>query len=1163
MTRWPTIAALLLLPHTGRAGADAHGPPLLPDDGAPEAPLLGLDATPTEAHALGVGLEYVAAPVARVTRRGTEEVREVLLHHVFALDLAAAWSPGPRVALGASLPVFLRAGGTLGKGGPALGDLHLLGTFSLWQGEDAALAAAPVLRVPTGAADRLLGDAGFGAGLHVAGSWDRGPFGTHATVGLDARRLAWRELDGFPLLAASAGVSWAPVDDLAIHVEARGQSGADASGPPVEVLVGARGRRADGLWWRAGVARGVTSGAGAAALRLVAGVGFTPPAPPVIEVPVEEDPAAPVAVDPVPVRVRVQDQQGRAVSAAVGFEGARPVEAVRTDPFGAADARLLPGAWTVRVSAEGYGRQARGLSLEAGDAPVEVDVILLPEAGDAGLALVVTSPEGLPVEGARARLDGRPIGNTASAGTLRAAGLEPGPHRLEIVAEAFQPQEERLELATGQNDVGVGLRRVPGSVQVVVRGPDGPVTDAVVRFDGASRLPPQALGPTGERILQVRPGEWTVLVLSPSLGVQSRRVVVPEGRASLTVVEVTLQPSEGGPADLLVQATDPDGRPLAEVDVLLDGRRYGRTSSGGTVMLSDLGEGPRMLEVRSDPHAVQEPREVLLVPGLQEEVFTLDWLPGSVRVVARAPDAEVEDAVARFSGPGPSRALPLGSDGDLLARLAPGDWDLLVTSPSHGLQERDVRVPESGGSLVRAEVVFQEVEAGSADLLLTVRRPDGAPVAGADVLLDGEPVGATSTGGTVRLSDLEEGGRELIVRGPLVREVVREVDLVPGEQEVLLEPGWAPGALRVVVRTPDGPATDAVVRFAGPEVLPPLRVDERGERLVALTPGRWQALASSPRYGLTAREIVIWGEEAELPVLELLLEPVPIGLAQLLVRVVDPDGAPIPGATVALGEEVRGVTAPGGALLLAGLEPGPRVLSVDAPAFEVRGESVSLAEGSQERLVQLEWVPVPVRVTVSDTAGIPIRARVRAEGPADVRTVRADENGSALLELRPGTWQVVASSPRLGTRSETIALEAGDGERSVAFTLEQALVDVTAGGVVIHEQVHFDFDRATLRPESTGVLDEVAATILAHPEIVRVEVQGHTDAVGGAAYNLDLSERRARAVVEALVQRGVAPERLVARGYGPTRPLGSNATDEDRARNRRVAFTIEERSETP
>jgi outer membrane protein OmpA-like peptidoglycan-associated protein len=99
--------------------------------------------------------------------------------------------------------------------------------------------------------------------------------------------------------------------------------------------------------------------------------------------------------------------------------------------------------------------------------------------------------------------------------------------------------------------------------------------------------------------------------------------------------------------------------------------------------------------------------------------------------------------------------------------------------------------------------------------------------------------------------------------------------------------------------------------------------------------------------------------------------------------------------------------------------------------------------------------------------------------------------------------------------------------------------------------VLFDFNKSTLKPESDAVLRQVAALMVADPAL-KLEIQGHTDNVGSDAYNQPLSEARAHAVVTWLTQNNVAPARLTARGYGKTRPIASNATDEGRAQNRRV-----------
>jgi outer membrane protein OmpA-like peptidoglycan-associated protein len=100
--------------------------------------------------------------------------------------------------------------------------------------------------------------------------------------------------------------------------------------------------------------------------------------------------------------------------------------------------------------------------------------------------------------------------------------------------------------------------------------------------------------------------------------------------------------------------------------------------------------------------------------------------------------------------------------------------------------------------------------------------------------------------------------------------------------------------------------------------------------------------------------------------------------------------------------------------------------------------------------------------------------------------------------------------------------------------------------------IYFDFAKATLKPESEPVLKEIAQALKDNPDW-KLTVEGHTDNIGGDAYNLDLSKRRALAVKEALVaQYNIAPDRLANDGFGASRPVESNDTLEGRARNRRV-----------
>ena len=112
--------------------------------------------------------------------------------------------------------------------------------------------------------------------------------------------------------------------------------------------------------------------------------------------------------------------------------------------------------------------------------------------------------------------------------------------------------------------------------------------------------------------------------------------------------------------------------------------------------------------------------------------------------------------------------------------------------------------------------------------------------------------------------------------------------------------------------------------------------------------------------------------------------------------------------------------------------------------------------------------------------------------------------------------------------------------------------------VIELEGVHFDFDKATLRPEAKAVLDEAAALLNKHERVV-VEVAGHTDSTGSEAYNQGLSERRANSVRDYLTAKGVKATRLTAKGYGESRPVASNDTKEGRAENRRVELIVLDR----
>ena len=127
--------------------------------------------------------------------------------------------------------------------------------------------------------------------------------------------------------------------------------------------------------------------------------------------------------------------------------------------------------------------------------------------------------------------------------------------------------------------------------------------------------------------------------------------------------------------------------------------------------------------------------------------------------------------------------------------------------------------------------------------------------------------------------------------------------------------------------------------------------------------------------------------------------------------------------------------------------------------------------------------------------------------------------------------------------------------RQQPMTLEIALDPIETGKTTILKNIFFETDSFRLKPESGVQLREMVDFMKTNPQLV-VEIGGHTDQQGTEKYNLNLSSRRADAVVQYLTAKGVAPARLRSRGYGATVPVAENSTETGRAQNRRTEFRI-------
>lgn len=138
--------------------------------------------------------------------------------------------------------------------------------------------------------------------------------------------------------------------------------------------------------------------------------------------------------------------------------------------------------------------------------------------------------------------------------------------------------------------------------------------------------------------------------------------------------------------------------------------------------------------------------------------------------------------------------------------------------------------------------------------------------------------------------------------------------------------------------------------------------------------------------------------------------------------------------------------------------------------------------------------------------------------------------------------------------------EADDRARKATADLAAfASVKQETRGLVItlSGSVLFASAKSDLLPGAQVKLGEVADALAKQDPLSKIVIEGHTDSQGGASYNQDLSQRRAQAVLDYLVSRGVAKDRVVAQGFGPTRPVADNNSPEGRANNRRVEIVVQ------
>ncbi len=208
------------------------------------------------------------------------------------------------------------------------------------------------------------------------------------------------------------------------------------------------------------------------------------------------------------------------------------------------------------------------------------------------------------------------------------------------------------------------------------------------------------------------------------------------------------------------------------------------------------------------------------------------------------------------------------------------------------------------------------------------------------------------------------------------------------------------------------------------------------------------------------------------------------------------------------------------------------------------------------------------RITDAEKGTAIANARVTVVD-ATQKTLQATTNEAGVFQFQdvpPGDGTLRVEADKYLLQTMPIAVRPRETTQATIPLIARPKVSAVAVGkreIMIRKQVHFETNSAVILGDSNVLLAEIADAIASHPELRKIEIQGHTDNAGKPDNNQTLSDARANSVREWLVQHGIDSSRLESKGYGQTRPLVPNVTAGHRARNRRVQFVILERKEEP
>jgi outer membrane protein OmpA-like peptidoglycan-associated protein len=252
------------------------------------------------------------------------------------------------------------------------------------------------------------------------------------------------------------------------------------------------------------------------------------------------------------------------------------------------------------------------------------------------------------------------------------------------------------------------------------------------------------------------------------------------------------------------------------------------------------------------------------------------------------------------------------------------------------------------------------------------------------------------------------------------------------------------------------------------------------------------------------------------------------------------------------------------------MDAAKKQLDVAEASFHEDGDTQGTRDQSYLALRKTELAEVIARTARSDRA---TTATVDAMHADEKRTVAGtaaalarSKNENATQDAAIAAQNVTIANGKVALKDEKARREEAEkrAAQAAADLAKFATVKQEARGMVItlSGSVLFASAKSDLLPAAQLKLNDVANALIKEDPLSKIVVEGHTDSQGGATYNQDLSQRRAQAVRDYLVSRGIAADRVTSQGFGPSRSIAENTSAEGRANNRRVEIVVQP-SSTP